>query len=227
MRIVAVAGQKGGVGKTTTAMSLAAVAAEASRVLLVDVDPQGSATWWAERAGERLPFDFASDTDPTHLARLRELPYDVVLVDTPGSLEGHDVLGAVLGASDFVILPTEPAALAVLPLVRSVKDVVMPRGVPYRVLLNIVDPRSPTEVEDARALLDAQGIATFVNVVREYKAHKRAPLDGLVVTQYPPADRYATKAVDDYRRVALELFAAWTSTSTSARTSVTAAGARP
>ena len=75
-------------------------------------------------------------------------------------------------------------------------------------LLNIVDPRSLTELDEARQLLDAQGIVSFAAAVREYKAHKRAPLEGLVVTQYA-SDRYAAKAVDDYRRVALELYAGW------------------
>jgi chromosome partitioning protein len=208
VRVVAVAGQKGGVGKTTTAMSLAAVAAEAARVLVVDVDPQGSATWWAERAGEGLPFDFTADTNPEHLARLRAAPYDVVIVDTPGSLEAGDVLATVLAAADYAVLPTEPAALAIVPLITTVRSLVAPAGVAYRVLLNKVDPRSPGDVDDARALLNAQGIPMFSGIVRTYKAHERASLSGLVVTQYPE-ERATRNAVDDYRRVALELFATW------------------
>ncbi len=98
-----------------------------------------------------------------------------------------------------------------MPLIRTVREVILPREVPYRVLLNIVDPRSTVDSVEARQLLDTQRISTFAAVVREYKAHKRAPLEGLVVTQYP-ADRYATKALDDYRRVALELYAQWSHT---------------
>lgn len=208
-RLIPVAGQKGGVGKTTTAMSLAAVTAESSRVLLVDVDPQQSSTWWAERAGDDLPFDFASDTDPTHLARLRELPYDVIFIDTPGSLEGRDVLAAVLEAADFAILPTEPSPLSVAPLIRTVTEVVRPRGIDYRVLLNKVDPRVPQDAIEAEALLDGANLHRFNAHVRNYKVHAMSPLEGKVVTQYTDS-RIAAKAIDDYRRVALEMYAAWT-----------------
>lgn len=218
-RLIPVAGQKGGVGKTTTAMSLAAVTAESSRVLLVDVDPQQSSTWWAERAGDDLPFDFASDTDPGNLARLRELPYDVVFIDTPGSLEGRDVLTAVLEAADFAILPTEPSPLSVAPLIRTVTEVVRPRGVDYRVLLNKVDPRVPQDATDAEGLLDGAGLHRFQTHVRNYKVHAMSPLEGKVVTQYTDS-RIAAKAIDDYRRVALEMYAIWS------RTPLAAAGAR-
>jgi len=204
--IVSVVGQKGGIGKTTTAMSLAAVAAEAASVLLVDADPQGSATWWAHRAGHRLPFDFLPQQDVAELRRLRLLDHDVVLIDTPGSLEGREMLGAVIQASDLVVLPTQPSALTLVPLMRTVAEVVIPRRVEHRVLLNIVDPRSRSESDEARALLDRHKVPYFEATVRRYMAHERAPLDGLVVTQYPARDRYSLRAVDDYRKIALELF---------------------
>ena len=198
MRIIAVANQKGGVGKTTVTMNLAAVAAETSRVLVVDVDPQGSAGFWADQAGDGLPFDVAADENPANLAQLRSLDYDVVFVDTPGSLEGRSVLAAVLEEADFVIQP----------LVRTINEVVLPRKLEYRVLLNKVDPRVPADIVDAAGLLDSAGLMRFRGYIRQYKVHTTSPIDGRVVTQYPH-DRSADRGAEDFRKVALELFAHW------------------
>ncbi|WP_434156869.1 ParA family protein [Clavibacter michiganensis] len=76
MRIVAVVQQKGGVGKTTIAVNLAAVTAEHSRVLVVDADHvQHSATDWAEASeaegATAWPFDFTDDARPEVLSQLR------------------------------------------------------------------------------------------------------------------------------------------------------------
>lgn len=222
MRIVAIANQKGGVGKTTVTMNLAAVAAESgSRVLVVDVDPQRSAAFWADQAGEGLPFDVADDTDPANLGQLRRLPYDTVFVDTPGSLADTSVLRTVLREADFAILPTEPAALAIRPLLETIKQVITPAGVDYRVLINKVDPRVPADAGDAAALLDRAQLKRFRAYVREYKIHKTSPIDGAVVTQYP-GDRSALRAAEDFQKIALELTSLWANAATEAASNAAA-----
>ena len=208
MKLVAVTNQKGGAGKTTTTMNLAAIAAENSRVLVVDVDPQQSTTWWASTADESLPFDFAADTDASNLARLRALPFDVVFVDTPGNLTDSKILESVLAVADFAIIPTEPEALCIPPMVRTIRTLVEPSGTPYRVLLSKIDMRVPGQLEDAEALIDSMNLPRFNRPIRKYKVHADAPIEGKVVTQYPES-RQTAKAIDDYRAVALELMTIW------------------
>lgn len=209
MRIVALVGQKGGVGKTTTTMNLAAVMAKHSRVLVVDVDPQRSTTWWAENAGEKLPFDFAADVDPTNLKRLRELPYDTIFVDTPGSLEDTTVLSAVLDVADFVILPLNPEPLNTPAMVRTVRQHIAPRDLSHRVLLSKIDRRRPGQLEDWEQLVDnGLKLPRFKHYIRLYAAHADAPLEGKVVTQYADT-RQNANAIFDYTHVAMELISLW------------------
>jgi chromosome partitioning protein len=206
-KILVVLNGKGGVGKTTTAVNLAATFAEQNSVLLVDADPQGSATWWVERSGQTMGFDLVKESNPAVLEELRTLKdYTLVVVDTPPAL-GSEALAAVVPMADYVVLPTPPAPMDLAALIETVKATVMPVGVAYRVLLTRVDPRSLGEALDAQNTLMELGIPACNAFVRAYKAHERAALDGKPITRW--RGNNAKEAESDYRRIADEIQRDW------------------
>ncbi len=206
-KIIVVSNGKGGVGKTTTTMALASILAEKYKLLAVDADSQGSFTWWVQQSKKGIGFDLAQETDPQLLENLRNVVgYDLIIVDTPPALSSA-TLAAGITAADYLVLPTPPAPMDLAVLVETVKRAITPAKVAHRVLLTKVDTRSLGEALEAQKTLKELGIPVCTAFVRAYKAHERAALEGMTITQW--RGRNGREAEADYRRVVDEIQQDW------------------
>jgi chromosome partitioning protein len=114
-KVVAVVNQKGGVGKTTLSMQLAGtLALRNRRVLVIDADPQGTASRWAASAPDEQPFpaavvSLAAAGNKLHreVVKLAE-DYDYIIIDCPPAVDSVNSRSALLIA-DLALIPVIPS----------------------------------------------------------------------------------------------------------------------
>lgn len=196
--IVTVASFKGGVGKTTTAIHLAAFLQGYAETLLIDADPNQSALAWASR-GE-LPFLVVDQWQAATIPN----PSGHVVIDTPARPVAED-LALLASACDLLILPTTPDSLALDALALMVQHLAGLPVAPYRILLTMIPPYPSRAGAEVREMLLTTGLPLFEGGIRRYAAFQKAALAGTAV--YDVKDPKAEVGWQDYGAVGKEILA--------------------
>lgn len=180
---IAVANQKGGTGKTTLAVNLAAGLQRRGKTVLLDADPQGSARDWARIEGRDndLPplHEVAADEVRARIAQFAAASR-FVLVDCPPHLQSV-ALGEVLEGVDLVLIPVQPSPLdlwASIDMAAAVKHARSgnPRLRAYMVL-NQIDSRNALSRPMHQALTEFEVPALASGLTRR-AAYRSAALEG-------------------------------------------------
>lgn len=193
MKIVTVTGFKGGVGKSTTAIHLAAFFSEHGRTLLVDGDPNHTAVAWANQG--TLPFDVVTTNQVARAVREK----DWIIFDTPARPNSDDLSELVSGC-DLLILPTTPDIVSIRPMIATIQAL---GEANYKALVSIVPPRPMKDGELAQKELIELGFPVFDTMIRRSVVFTKAATAGVSVRDLP--DPRAALAWADYSALGREV----------------------
>jgi len=192
--LVTCASAKGGVGKTTSAVHIAAVLVKDNKTLLIDGDPNHSALKWAKRGN--LPFQVVDlMAAPKHTRSIEHIVFD-----TPARPNSDD-LEALVDGCDLLIIPTTPDILSIDATLETVNMLDRLNCDRYRILLTIIPPAPRKTGEQAREALAA--LPLFKQSIRQFAAYEKAALEGVLV--YQVKDRNARIAWREFEMLGKEI----------------------
>jgi chromosome partitioning protein len=194
--------QKGGVGKTTLCLNLAVVAADrGEKVLVVDLDPQGSAEAWRSMRAKTdtrdrlVVMDAAPDVLP-EILKVAELGRTLCLIDAPSRLD--QVASAAIRPADLIVCPCALDMLNLKPLEETVALITSADRVAAAVgvLNNVDEVGASKKIEQGSAVLESLGIAVAPTAVFHLPQFGAAYDAGKGVIELKPNGGKAAKQIE-------------------------------
>lgn len=219
MPTIVLVSPKGGAGKTTAAMILAAELARGTAVTVVDADPNHPIQRWIDRAGPQAALSVVSDADEDNIIERIEdaaskTPF--VIVDLEGT--AAKIVLLAVSQADFVIVPTQGSQLDAEQASRALKvlkdqEKMSGRPVPYAVLLTRTNVAIRTRtMSHIRQGLDQAGVPVFETELHERDAFRAVFSFGQTLEKLDPrevpnidkaianAEAFAAEVVDRLRQ---------------------------
>src|SRR6201991_60836 len=188
MRVLAMASQKGGSGKTTLSGHLAVQAelSGAGPVCLIDIDPQGSlADWWNEREADMPAF---AQTTVARLASdlevLRQQGFRLAVGDTPPAITM--AIQSVIAVAELIVIPTRPSPHD-LRAAGATVDLCDRAGRPLIFVVNAATPKAKITYEAAVALSQHGAVAPVT--LHHRTDFAASMIDGRTVMEIDPNGR--------------------------------------
>jgi chromosome partitioning protein len=192
-KIIAVCNQKGGSGKTTLSMQLAgALARRGNKVLVVDADPQGTATRWAASADDEKPFPAsvvglsAASTKVHREVKKFVDDYSYIIIDCPPAADSPVPQSALLVA-DLALVPVIPspldmwAAVGIREVIANVGDI--NEELKSRLVINQLQPNT-TLAKESLEVLPEFGIELCKTYMRQRQVYRQSAVFGQTVHDF-------------------------------------------
>lgn len=191
MPTIAIISQKGGAGKTTLALHLAAAAEDAGHTsLVIDVDPQATASEWAAWRKDAPPV--VIDSAPPRLAakieQAKSQGAEFIVIDTPPHADR--AASSAVDVADLVLIPCRPSAFD-LAAIKTTASLIKMRGKPAFVVFTAGSPTAPRMYAEATQLVQSYGMDTCPHIIADRAAFRHAAAEGKTAMEMEPNGKAA------------------------------------
>ncbi len=198
-KVITIAQHKGGAGKTTLSAQLAAaLGLTDAKILIIDVDPQGSLTEWHKVRSQTLGRKNKITLFQTQgWKMMRELPriqreFDYIIVDTPPHAESESSIAIRL--ADLVLMPMQPSPLDVWACAPTIK-IILQEKKPLMLVMNRLPAKSRLN-DTIMDKLNGMSVQVARSTLGNRVAFASSMMQGLGVGEFDPRGMAAAEMAD-------------------------------